>query len=525
MDYEVDTSKLKYKIYVRKSTDDPERQIRSIDDQLAECEQLAQRLHLKVIKPHIEEKKSAKRPHQRPKFNQMLKDIHSGVYDGIIAWNPDRLARNMLEGGMLIDMIDADVIKDLKFVTHHFTKDANGKMLLGMAFVLSKQYSDKLSQDVTRGVRRNLSEGKSPMVKHGYLRDENKLYRPDGKNFELIVKAWEMRRNGQSLESIEQYMNDQGYKRIVQVSQKEVDMDKRMLTDIFRDPFYYGILIQKEQPVDLRDLYDFEPAITQKVYEEVQQLSIKRKAPYNKKRNTFYPFKAIILCSFCQRNMYIAPSTSRSKQRFLYCRCDTIGCPRKKKSIRMKVILDFIYQFLEEGLKFTEKDYNDYYQSITEISEEKRQELLRERFSKQSLLNNANREVKDRALKIVSEENQTVKRINQERIEELEQEKEDLEGAIAKISEKLTDPEKDKLTIEQFLNLSKNAAAIVKSGDQIVKDKICRFIFLNLTVDEEKVLSYQSKEPFDTLLKQRQQPSSRGQRTRTSGLIVPNDAL
>jgi hypothetical protein len=54
----------------------------------------------------------------------------------------------MREGGEVIDMIDEDYIKDLKFVTHHFTPDANGKMLLGMAFVLSKQYSDDLSQKI-----------------------------------------------------------------------------------------------------------------------------------------------------------------------------------------------------------------------------------------------------------------------------------------------------------------------------------------------------------------------------------------
>ena len=43
-------------------------------------------------------------------------------------------------------------------------------MLLGMSFVLSKQYSDDLSQKVSRGVRRNFAEGKSAIPKHGYLR-------------------------------------------------------------------------------------------------------------------------------------------------------------------------------------------------------------------------------------------------------------------------------------------------------------------------------------------------------------------
>lgn len=179
----------------------------------------------------------------------------------------------------------------------------------------------------------------------------------------------------------------------------------------------------------------------------------------------------------------------------------------------MKVIIDFIYQLLDQGLNFTEKDYNDYYQSITEITEEKRQELLKLRFSKQSLFNNIDRELTDRALKIVAEENPTVKRINQKRIEELEQNKEELEQEIAELNNNLSDPEKDKLTIEQFLNLSKRASKIVKSGDHIIKDKICRFVFLNLTVDEEKVASDQAKEPFAT--------SSRGAESRTPATRPP----
>lgn len=104
----------------------------------------------------------------------------------------------------------------------------------------------------------------------------------------------------------------------------------------------------------------------------------------------------------------------------------------------------------------------------------------------------------------------TVKKVNEERIAELDFQKEELEGKIAELNAQLKDPAKEKLTIEQFLNLSRNAARAVKSGDAIAKDTISRMIFLNFTVDEAKVLSYQAKEPFSSLLKQRQQHTSRG---------------
>ncbi|MCL5784545.1 MAG: recombinase family protein [Patescibacteria group bacterium] len=260
MDEEIDFTKLKYVLYARKSTDDPQRQVRSIGDQIFECKQLAARIGINIVKV-LEETKSAKKPNQRSVFRQMLNDLKKGTYDGILAWNPDRLARNMKEGGEIIDMIDEEEIKDLKFVTHHFTKDANGKILLGMSFVLSKQYSDDLSQKVTRGVRRNFAEGKSSIPKHGYIRTEKGYYKPDGKNFELISTAWELRSKGESLEDITKFMNDNDYSKTIKRTGRKIDMDIKILTDILHDPFYYGILVQAKQTVDLREIYNFEPVI------------------------------------------------------------------------------------------------------------------------------------------------------------------------------------------------------------------------------------------------------------------------
>ena len=511
MDEEIDFTKLKYVLYARKSTDDPQRQVRSIGDQIFECKQLAARLGITVVKV-LEETKSAKKPNQRPIFRQMLNDLKKGVYDGILAWNPDRLSRNMREGGEIIDMIDEEEIKDLKFVTHHFSKDANGKMLLGMSFVLSKQYSDDLSQKVTRGVRRNFAEGKSAIPKHGSIRTEEGYYKPDGKNFELICTAWELRSKGESLEDITKFMNDNDYSKVIKRTGRKVDMDIKILTDIFHDPFYYGILVQAKQTVDLREIYNFQPATTEDIYNQVQELSVRRLKSFNtKRRMAFYPLKAMVRCSFCGHNMVVGPSTGSKGKRYLNYRCDNKLCTRKKKSIRAKEIFNWIYDFLKEGLNLTEADYKRYYKDLTKLTDEKRQKIGIEIHSKQGRLKVIDQEIKERSLGLLQLNIQpTVKKVNEDRVLELEQEKEELNNKIAGLKEQLTDPEQDKLSIDQFLNLSKNAGVIVQSADAIIKDKICREIFLNFTVDEEKVLSYQLKPHFEEMIKHHQSTTSRG---------------
>lgn len=510
MDDEINVKKLKYVLYARKSTTDETRQVRSIPDQIADCMLLAVQLELNIVKT-LRETQSAKRPNIRPIFRQMLDGIKKGEYDGILSWNPDRLARNMLEGGEIIDLIDQGVIKDLKFKTHFFTRDANGKMLLGMAFVLSKQYSDDLSQKVTRGVKGRLTEGKTQTPKYGYL-NEKGVFEPDGKNFELLCEAWQMRKRGNSIESISNWLNkpEQGFYRVVKKNKSKLIITTQKLSDIFKDSFYYGILVQAKQQVDLRELYDFQPAVSEEDYNTVQSLSYRRIKAGKPHRAAFYPLRMMILCSFCGQPMYVGPSTSGSGKRYLSYRCDNKECTRSKKSIRAKIIFEFIYNFLEGGLNLTEKEYKGYYDDMVSISDTKRMRVRTEINSRRGALKSVKYEIKDKSLKIIEYMSDSpIWKISNQHIQELAEKELQLVEDIEKLEKQLTSPEQDRLSLEEFLNLSENAVTKVKLGNVVIKNAICRKIFLNLTANEEKVVSYQLKEPFATLLKNRSSLSSR----------------
>src|SRR5574343_374645 len=106
---------IKYFVYIRKSTDEEDRQVLSLDAQLHELKQFAEKEGLHIIETFIE-KKTAKVP-GRDIFNQMLSKIENGLpYPcGIIAWHPDRLSRNSVDGGRLIYLLDTGKLVDLKF--------------------------------------------------------------------------------------------------------------------------------------------------------------------------------------------------------------------------------------------------------------------------------------------------------------------------------------------------------------------------------------------------------------------------
>ena len=73
---------MKYILYARKSSESEERQILSIEAQLAELREFAAKEKLEIV-ASFQEAKTAKEP-GRTKFAEMLKQIEKGEADGKI---------------------------------------------------------------------------------------------------------------------------------------------------------------------------------------------------------------------------------------------------------------------------------------------------------------------------------------------------------------------------------------------------------------------------------------------------------
>lgn len=125
-----------YFLYARKSTESEERQQLSIPAQIDELNFFAQKENL-VIANILTESKTAKQP-GRIVFNEMIKRIESGEASGILAWHPDRLARNAVDAGQIVYLLDTGKLLDLKFPTFWFQNTSQGLFMLSIAFEQSK---------------------------------------------------------------------------------------------------------------------------------------------------------------------------------------------------------------------------------------------------------------------------------------------------------------------------------------------------------------------------------------------------
>lgn len=156
--YTVDFKKLIPVNYNRKSSESEDMQMLSIDSQFDEAKRISEFYKLTPFVMVFKESKSAKTKGVRPEFTKMMKMIEKGEIDSIVCWKADRLARNMEEGGKIIDLLSSGTIKAIIAHDKVFYPWDN-VMILAIEFGMGKQYVKELSVNVKRGQKKKAVNG------------------------------------------------------------------------------------------------------------------------------------------------------------------------------------------------------------------------------------------------------------------------------------------------------------------------------------------------------------------------------
>ena len=172
---EVEQSQMKYCLYARKSTEAEEKQALSIDSQIKEMKQIAERENLTIVEIR-KESHSAKESGQRPVFEEIVKDIDTGIFNGIITWAPDRLSRNAGDLGKLVDRMDQRKLIQIKTFGQTFSNSPSDKFLLMILCSQAKLENDNKSINVKRGMRARCEMGLWPVQPPtGYRKPNQRL--------------------------------------------------------------------------------------------------------------------------------------------------------------------------------------------------------------------------------------------------------------------------------------------------------------------------------------------------------------
>lgn len=337
---------MRYFIYCRKSTESEDRQLLSMDSQQEELlRAFGSHQEIEIIEI-LRESFSAKAP-GRPIFNEMIRRIEDGEADGIISWHPDRLARNSIDGGRIIYLLDRNILKDLKFSTFTFESNPQGKFMLSIIFGYSKYYVDSLSENIRRGIRAKLTLGWRPNVAPaGYLNDhETKTIIPDPARFPLIKHIFQLALTGcYSVPDLHRILNNEwGYRTPRRRKTGGQPIGLSTMYTLFENPFYagfirwHGVLYPGKQ----------ERVVSWNQFEALQQLIGRQ--DNNRPQARQFAFTGMIRCGECGLMITAEHKTNRQGHRYIYYHCTKRKiAPRcKQPYIRVEELERQVVAFLE----------------------------------------------------------------------------------------------------------------------------------------------------------------------------------
>jgi site-specific DNA recombinase len=289
--------KIKYCLYARKSTESDEKQALSIDSQVKEMLQIAEREGIEVIEIR-REAHSAKDSGQRPVFKELLQDIRIGRFNGILTWAPDRLSRNAGDLGSLVDLMDEKLLLEIRTFGQHFKNSPNEKFLLMILCSQAKLENDNRGINVKRGLRTRVEMGLWPCpAPTGYMK-EKRMDRKcetliDPERAPVIIKAFEkVAYEKWSGRKIYHWLKfDLNFRTVVGKKHLSLGNIYRML----QNSFYYGVF---EYPLKSGNYYNgkHEPLITKELFDMVQSQIKSQVMPSETKE---FAFTKLMTCGLC----------------------------------------------------------------------------------------------------------------------------------------------------------------------------------------------------------------------------------
>lgn len=189
------------------------------------------------------ESHSTKDSGQRLVFSQLLTDIRSGMFTGIVTWASYRLSRNAGDLGSLVDLMDQGVLKEIRTTGQKFTNSPNEKFLLMILCSQAKPENDNRGINVKRGFKNKCEMSVRPGVAPlGYLNERS----PDRSKGRIVVDP----ERAPTIKRMFEYVAERGASGRTLLKWMNIEANFRTrggkritlsgICRILGNPFYYG---------------------------------------------------------------------------------------------------------------------------------------------------------------------------------------------------------------------------------------------------------------------------------------------
>lgn len=452
---------MKAVIYARYSSHNQREE--SIEGQLRECKEYAAKNDITIVGEYIDRAISGKTD-QRPSFQKMIADSAKGQFEAVLMYTLDRFARNRYDSAIYKAKLKKNGVRTI-YVKQPMPDTPEGIILESVLEGYAEYYSQNLARSIKRGLKENALECRynSPML--GYKKGEDGKYAIDEAGAKIVREIYQKYDEGCSLAEIVEYCNERGYRTI-----KGGKFNKNSLRTLIQNEKYIGIYkwddvrIEGGMPQIIdKDLFD-------RVTRKVAHL---RKVGAKKKANDNYLLSGKLFCGECGSPMIGESGASHTGQKYYYYKCSNRkhggNCPKhteKKDEIerlvtaitKERVLTDeTINTIADKVMEIVNKDFAD-----TSVLE-----------SLKSSLSDVEKKIKN-ILKAI--EAGIITDSTKQRLDELESERKDLEGQIAK--EEIKKPFLNKDRIIFWLSSFKNGDIDDVHYQQILIDTLVNSVYV-----------------------------------------------
>ena len=469
---------MKAVLYCRYSSDSQTEN--SIEGQLRECKEFAERNGMTVIGNYIDRAYSAKTD-ARPNFQKMIKDSAKHLFDVVIVWKLDRFARNRYNSAHYKAVLRKNSVKVVS-ATEPISEDSTGILLESLLEGYAEFFSAELSEKVKRGMTENALKCKwnGGGIPIGYYIDEDKHYQIDTLNSPFVIEAFKRYSEGSTLTQLAKWLNDSEVK-----SYRKLPINIDTLNRMLKNRTYIG-----EYHYDTHVIPGGVPAIVPNdLFEKVQErLAKNKKAPARHKAEDDYLLTTKLFCGLCGAYMVGESGHGSSGNVHHYYKCATAKKHRacKKKTVKKVWIEEIV---INEALHLLADDnvLEKIVKSILELQKEENITLpmLRKQLAEteRSIVNMLNA-IQQGLL------NQSTKK----RLDDLESSKSEIEVKI--LQEEMERPILTREQILFWLHKFRGIDTSRRDQKQLLIDTFVNAIYL---YDDKLVLTFNNKEGAKTI--------------------------
>jgi DNA invertase Pin-like site-specific DNA recombinase len=306
----------------------------SLESQRLACEEYARARNIHVLRVFVEQGESAKFA-DRTELLLLIEFCreNKGRVNTLLVWKVDRFARNVADHFSVKATLQRYGV-DIVSVTEPIDEKPEGKLMETILAGFAQFDNDIRATRTVQGMRRKIQQGifpwqpplgyKSPNLAR---EKKNRPDEPEQSLFGPLQKAWQQFATGVYTKAeMRRLMGSWGI-----VTRKGVPLSDQSIDNLFRNPYYAGILIDPWSGEECQGLHV--PMVSREEFARVQQLLTRRSRsiPHHKHRAEF-PLRGLVRCNGCSQYLTGSFSRGRSK-RYPYYHCHNDNCSLRGRGL------------------------------------------------------------------------------------------------------------------------------------------------------------------------------------------------